>query len=61
MKFKMLFIKKTEEETYIVSKIQKPEFEIYFTTDEGFLEINPHLDEMVTFKELPTPLLKQIK
>lgn len=61
MRFKKIYIKEVTKTTFIVTIKEKPEYEIYFTTDEGFSNINPLLDEIVTFKELPTPLLKQIK
>ena len=61
MTFKKIFIIKNPDDTYIVSLEKKPNHEVYFTTEEGMGEINPHLDKKVTFKQLPTPLLKQIK
>lgn len=61
MKFKKLFIIKNDDDTYTVSLTKKEKYDVYFTTDEGFGKINPHLDEKITFAQLPTPLLKQIK
>jgi len=60
MKFKKLFIIK-HDDAYIMSLTKHPEYEAYFTTEEGFNQISALMDERVVFQQLPTPLLKQIK